>query len=90
MDDTASAADIAALGRTVRRCTAVLVLAIGIHLVAVTPGESDWGVLLAALAGCYLLASVVNVDRDDSETESDEPEDAGADGRSGARSDPGG
>jgi hypothetical protein len=95
MDDAASAADIAALGRTVRRCTAVLVLAVGIHLLAITPGESDWGLALATVAGFYLFASVTSVDGGSSETGGDETggdgrDDGESDERSGVRSDPGG
>jgi hypothetical protein len=67
MDDTVSTDDFAALRRTVRRCTAVLVVAIGIHLTVVTPGPSNWGLLLATVAGLYLFASVTDLEGDAAE-----------------------
>ncbi|QLH81111.1 hypothetical protein [Halosimplex pelagicum] len=94
MDDAASADDIAALGRTIRRCTAVLVVAVGIHLMAVTPREGGWGLLLATVAGFYLFASVTYVDGDDSVADDDGrgdgTDDAERDERTEARSDTGG
>jgi len=75
MDDAARADDIAALARTVRRCTAVLVVAVGVHLVAVTPGGSDWGLALVVLAGFYLFASVTYPR--DTATGDDRPDEAG-------------
>ncbi|QPV64563.1 hypothetical protein I7X12_08100 [Halosimplex litoreum] len=89
MDDAASAADIAALGRTIRRCTAVLVLTIGIHLLAITPGESDWGLALVTLAGFYLFASLTSVDGEGAETDGEETDDEPGEA-SRVRSDPGG
>ncbi|WP_135366349.1 hypothetical protein [Halosimplex halophilum] len=68
MDDAASAADIAALQRTIRRCTALLVVVVGVHLAVVTPGSSDWGALLATAAGFYLFASVTDLEGSASES----------------------
>ncbi|WP_436929443.1 hypothetical protein [Halosimplex halobium] len=79
MDDAASAADIAALQRTIRRCTALLVVAVGVHLAVVTPGSSDWGALLATAAGFYLFASVIDLEEGSSETGDGEADD-GQDG----------
>ncbi|WP_436911430.1 hypothetical protein [Halosimplex marinum] len=91
MDDPASTDDIAALRRTVRRCTAVLVVAIGIHLATVTPGPSNWGLLLATVAGLYLFASVTDVEGDAAGTDGDET-DGGDEHEEGSavRSDAGG
>jgi len=89
MDDTASATDIAALGRTIRRCTAVLVLAVGVHLMGVAPGGNDWGLALVTLAGSYLFASLIYVDGESPETGGDETDDAGSDEGAKIRSGPG-
>ncbi|WP_436926361.1 hypothetical protein [Halosimplex amylolyticum] len=84
-----------ALQRTIRRCTAVIVLSIGIHLTTVTRSGNDWGFLMVVVAGLYLFTSVVDVGEDTSAADGGDGTDAddGTDtdgAESGVRSDPGG
>ncbi|WP_123538025.1 hypothetical protein [Halosimplex salinum] len=78
-----------ALQRTIRRCTAVIVLAIGIHLTTVTRSGNDWGFLMTVVAGIYLFTSVVDPGEDTSAADSDDGagSDHGADSDDGAGSD---
>jgi hypothetical protein len=89
MDDAANADDGVALRRTIRRCTALLVGAIGIHLETLTAGEAGWGLLMATVAGLYLFASVTDLEGDASAADGDGPDDAGDGERAAARSDAG-
>jgi hypothetical protein len=50
----------AALRRTVRRCTAVIVLTLGLVTIALTDGSAVIPLLLVALAALYLVGSFVN------------------------------
>ena len=50
----------AALRRTVRRCTAVIVLTLGLVTVALTDANAVIPLLLISLAALYLVGSFVN------------------------------
>jgi len=49
--------DVRSLRRTVRRCTAVVVAALGLNLTAVTDPGTLWGGVLFVAAVGYLVAS---------------------------------
>ena len=56
-DDTIGMDDVSALQRTVRRCTAILVAAVALHLDAVAGAGKDWSTVLLVGVVLYLLAS---------------------------------
>jgi len=60
---------VAALQRTVRRCTAVLVIAVGLLLGAVSPGNVPTAALLVVGGILYLVGSAVYVPETDVESE---------------------
>jgi len=62
--------DVALLQRTVRRCTALLTLALGAGVETLTIGPSPLAVLLIVGSGLYLLVSFVFVDGSEQRPES--------------------
>ncbi|ACV47361.1 MULTISPECIES: hypothetical protein [Halomicrobium] len=59
--------DVAALQRTVRRCTAVVVVAVGLLVGAVSPGNVPVAALLVVGSLLYLAVSAVYVSPDAAE-----------------------
>lgn len=57
----------AALRQTIRRCTAVIVLALGILGIAVADGNAGLPILLALAPALYLVGSFINHTQDNVE-----------------------
>jgi hypothetical protein len=79
--------EIARLRRTVRRCTAVLVAAIGIHLGGVPGYESNWPAVMVALSLFYLAVSALDQSGRLKESRNDERDDRGSQSPNAERGD---